>query len=498
MTYALLASLFVLATCGLVYELVAGALASYLLGDTVLQFSTVIGGYMFAMGVGSWLSKYIGRGLAARFIQVELLVGLIGGWSAALLYLAFAHGASFRLVLYGLVLVVGTLVGLEIPLLMRILKEQRAFKDLVSEVLTVDYLGALGASVLFPLLLVPHLGLLNTSFVFGLLNVGVAAVALRVLRDQIPDASGLKAGCAAAALLLAGGLAGSRALADHVEGSLYADEVVFSKSSPYQRIVLTRWKDDWRLFLGGHLQFSTMDEYRYHETLVHPALSAHPHPRRVLILGGGDGLAAREVLRDPRVKEVTLVDLDPEMTKLFSGHPELSRLNGGSLRDPRVSVVNADAFKWLETSAGGFDAAIVDFPDPSNYAVGKLFSAPFYRLLKRRMAKGGLVAVQATSPLFARRSFWCIETTMAAAGWKTAPYHAYVPSFGEWGFVIGSEKEYRAPLRLPEGLRYLTTAVLPSLFEFPADMAKVDAEVNRLDTQALVRYYEAEWEKVVQ
>lgn len=498
MTPALLASLFVVATCGLVYELVAGAMASYLLGDTVLQFSTVIGAYLFAMGVGSWLSRYVGRGLATRFVQIELLTGLVGGWSAAVLFLTFTHAAGFRVVLYGLVLVVGTLVGMEIPLLMRILKGRLEFKDLVSQVLTFDYMGALGASVLFPLVLVPRLGLLNTAFVFGLLNVAVAALALRLLRDEIPSHARLKGACALSAVLLVAGLAGSRAIAEHAEGSLYADEVVLAKTSHYQRIVLTRWKDDWRLFLNGHLQFSTMDEYRYHESLVHPALSAHPMPRRVLILGGGDGLAAREVLRDPRVRQVTLVDLDPEMTRLFASHAELSRLNGGALRDPRVSVVNADAFKWLETDLGGWDAAVVDFPDPSNYGVGKLFSAPFYRLLRRRLAKGGVVSVQATSPLFARRSFWCIERTMADAGFKTAPYHAYVPSFGEWGFVIGSSGAYRPPLRLPEGLRFLTTATLPALFEFPADMARVETDVNRLDTQALVRYYESEWEKVVQ
>lgn len=498
MTAALLASLFVIATCGLVYELVAGAMASYLLGDTVLQFSTVIGAYLFSMGVGSWLSRYVGRGLATRFVQIELLTGLVGGFSSAILFMAFTHAAGFRVVLYGLVFVIGTLAGMEIPLLMRILKGRLEFKDLVSQVLTFDYLGALGAAVLFPLLLVPRLGLLNTAFVFGLLNVAVAALALRLLRDEIPSAARLRGACAASAVLLVAGLASSRAIAEHAEGSLYADEVVFAKTTHYQRIVLTRWKDDWRLFLNSHLQFSTMDEYRYHETLVHPALASHPRPRRVLILGGGDGLAAREVLRDGRVKEVTLVDLDPEMTKLFSSHRELSKLNGGSLRDPRVTVVNADAFKWLETDLGGWDAAVVDFPDPSNYGVGKLFSAPFYRLLRRRLAKGGIVAVQATSPLFARRSFWCIERTMADAGFKTAPYHAYVPSFGEWGFVIGSASEYRAPLRLPEGLRFLTTATLPSLFEFPADMARVETDVNRLDTQALVRYYEAEWEKVVQ
>ncbi len=293
MTHALLASLFVVATCGLVYELVAGALASYLLGDTVLQFSTVIGAHLFAMGVGSWLSKYVGRGLAARFVQIEILVGLVGGWSAALLFLTFTYAAGFRLVLYLLVLLVGTLVGMEIPLLMRLLKGKLDFKDLVSQVLTVDYLGALGASILFPLVLVPRLGLLNTAFVFGLLNVGVAALALRLLRDEIPDAARLKAMCAAAAVLLVAGLAGSKAIAEHAEGSLFADEVIFAKTTSYQRIVLTRWKDDWRLFLNGHLQFSTMDEYRYHEALVHPVMAAGAprRPARVLVPAATAGLA---------------------------------------------------------------------------------------------------------------------------------------------------------------------------------------------------------------
>lgn len=496
MNIALYASVFLVATCGLIYELVAGALASYLLGDTVLQFSTVIGAYLFAMGVGSWLSRFVGKGLAARFVQVEILVGLVGGFSSTFLFLAFAHAASFRVLLYLVVFVVGTLVGLEIPLMMRILKDRLDFKDLVSQVLTMDYIGALFASVLFPLLLVPKLGLLNTALLFGLLNVGVAAATLHLLRDAIPERAGLRAMCAASAAALCLGLVFSGEIASRAEGDMYADEVIFSKSSPYQKIVLTRWKDDWRLFLNGNLQFSTMDEYRYHEALVHPALSAHAAPRSVLILGGGDGLAAREVLRDTRVGAVTLVDLDPVMTHLFTTHQSLSALNGHSLSDPRMTVVNADAYRWLEKNDRRFDVVIVDFPDPSNYAVGKLYTTAFYRLLSRRLAPGAIVTVQSTSPLFARQTYWTVVATMEAAGFKTRPYHAYVPSFGEWGFVIGATAPYRVPAKFPPGLRYLTPDIARGMFDFPGDMSRVPAEPNRLDTQVLVQHYEREWARI--
>ena len=496
MNLALYASVFMVATCGLIYELVAGALASYLLGDTVLQFSTVIGAYLFAMGVGSWLSRFVGKGLAARFVQVEILVGVVGGFSSTFLFLSFAHAASFRVLLYLVVFVVGTLVGLEIPLMMRILKDRLDFKDLVSQVLTMDYIGALFASVLFPLLLVPRLGLLNTALLFGLLNVGVAAATLHLLRDAIPRRAGLGAACAAAAVALTCGLAFSGEIASRAEGDMYADEVIFSKASPYQKIVLTRWKEDWRLFLNGNLQFSTMDESRYHEALVHPALSAHAAPRSVLILGGGDGLAAREVLRDKRVGQVTLVDLDPVMTRLFTEHPALSALNAHALSDPRTTVVNADAYRWLEKNDLRFDVVIVDFPDPSNYAVGKLYTTAFYRLLSRRLAPGGIVTVQSTSPLFARQTYWTVVATMEAAGFATRPYHSYVPSFGEWGFVIGATAPYRIPEKFPPGLRYLTPGIARGLFDFPGDMSRVPAEPNRLDTQVLVQHYEREWARI--
>jgi spermidine synthase len=490
---ALLVAVLLIAACGLVYELVAGALASYLLGDSVTQFSTVIGTYLFAMGIGSWLSRFVVRNVAARFVAIELLVGLVGGVSSALLFLAFAYTESFRVVLYLLVLVIGTLVGLEIPLLMRILRERFNFKDTVANVLTFDYLGALGASLLFPMLLVPRLGLVRTALLFGLINTGVALWTTILLAPALRRPWRTRAACVAVLALLGAGMASADRLMDTAEANLYADDVVFARTSPYQRIVLTAWRDDLRLFLNSHLQFSSRDEYRYHEALVHPALAARPDARRVLVLGGGDGLAVREVLKYPRVEHVTLVDLDPEVTRLFTTHPELRRLNRAALSDPRVRVENADAFPWLDAGTDLYDVALVDFPDPSNFSIGKLYTTTFYRRLLRRLAPDALFVVQSTSPLFARQSFWCVVETIRAAGLNTWPYHVYVPSFGEWGFVLAGRSTWTMPERLPADLRFLTLAQLPSLFEFPPDMAATPVEVNRLNNQALVQYYEREW-----
>jgi len=213
----------------------------------------------------------------------------------------------------------------------------------------------------------------------------------------------------------------------------------------------------------------------------------------VLVLGGGDGLAVREILKHPGIQHVTLVDLDPEMTRLFSTHRELTRLNLGALTDPRVHVVNQDAFIWLDETKDVFDFAVVDFPDPSNFSVGKLYTTAFYRALGRHLPGEGRFVVQSTSPLFARQAFWCVVATVEASGFQASPYHAYVPSFGEWGFVLGGRTPYRMPAALPERLRFLTAAALPELFTFPPDMARVPVEPNRLNTQVLVRYYDREW-----
>ena len=496
MSIALFVSVCLIAACGLIYELVAGALASYLLGDSVTQFSTVIGTYLFAMGIGSWMSRYIVKGVVARFVQVELLVGIIGGFSSMALFLAFAYTDAFRPVLYGTVMSIGTLVGLEIPLLMRILRDRFAFKDVISNVLTFDYVGALGASLLFPLLLVPRLGLVRSALLFGLVNVMVAMWSIYLFRDALPMRRSLQIISVVVALLLGVGLWKGQAITSLAEDGMYADPVILAKDTRYQRIVLTSWKDDMRLYLNGHLQFASRDEYRYHETLVHPGLSSLSDKSQVLVLGGGDGLAVREILKYPDVQHITLVDLDEQMTALFRTHPRLTALNDSSFLRSRVKVINADAFTWLDSTAVKYNFVVVDFPDPSNYHVGKLFTSAFYRLVQHHLAPGGLIVVQATSPMFARQSFWSIANTLQAAGLHTWPYHTYVPSFGEWGFVLAGAGAYALPKTLPSKLRFLTPSALPSLFDFPTDMARVAAEPNRLNDQVLVRYYESEYDAI--
>lgn len=496
MEILLLFSAFVIATCGLIYELIAGTLASYLLGDSVTQFSTIIGTYLFAMGVGSWLSRYLERDLLGHFVRIELLVGAVGGSSAAALFVLFDHVASFRLWLYSLVGVIGILVGIEIPLLLRILEGRLAFKDLVSKVFTFDYIGALFASLLFPLVLVPYLGLIRSAFLFGILNTLVAIWVLYAIKAPILRRGAHKAAAFAVLALLGAGFVWSERIQSMAEASAYPGTVVYAESTPYQRIVVTRQQRDIRLFLNSNLQFSSLDEYRYHEALVHPVMSALKAPRKVLIIGGGDGLALREVLKYPAVEAVTMVDLDPAVTRLFSHNEMMTGLNGGSLSSRKLTLINADAFLWLrehKPADARFDAVIIDLPDPSNFSIGKLYSLTFYRLLKSAVNEDGLVVIQSTSPLVARKSFWCVNNTLAAAGYQTAAYHLFVPSFGEWGFIIGSFAPYRPPERLPEGLRFLDVTTMKAMFQFPPDMAHVATAIQRLDDQPLVRYFDEEW-----
>ncbi|MES2015686.1 MAG: polyamine aminopropyltransferase [Pseudomonadota bacterium] len=497
----LILSVFVVASCGLAYELIAGALSSYLLGDSILQFSTIIGCYLFAMGVGAHLSKYVhDDDVLARFVDIELAVGLIGGLSAALLFMTFSWmTAPFRTLLYVLVFMIGALVGMEVPLVMRALNARdTAFNELVSRVLTFDYLGALAVSLLFPLVLAPYLGLVRTGFLFGMLNVAVGMWTLYVFRHELENAGGRVLRASAVMLALVFGFGMSDRMVQWGEHGLFGDEIVYSTTTPYQRLVITRWKDDMRLYINGNLQFSSRDEYRYHEALVHPALQALPWARSVLVLGGGDGLALREILRYPNITHVTLVDLDPAMTGAFTTRAELVKLNHGSFSDPRVTVINADAAIWLQNATDMFDAAIIDFPDPSSFALGKLYSVPFYGMVKKHLAANGLVVVQSTSPFFAPNAFWTIDATLRDVGMHTWPYHAYVPSFGEWGFIMASPQQQYAPpasYRLP--MRYLNAATTREMFEFPPDMQRREMAPNRLNTQSLVHEFEHDWRQVI-
>ncbi|MBS1508307.1 MAG: polyamine aminopropyltransferase [Bacteroidetes bacterium] len=489
----LLLSVFVVATCGLIYELVAGTLASYLLGDSITQFSTIIGSYLFAMGIGSYLSKFLKGNLLSWFIRIEIMVGLVGGSSAAVLFVVFEQIVFFRLLLYAQVILTGILVGLELPLLMRILKDRIEFTDLVSRIFTFDYIGALFASLLFPLVLIPYLGLLRTSFFFGLLNIAVALLVSHKFGNELSSRRSLRWSAWLGIALMVAGIALSDKLTSFAESLTYADAIIYAKSSPYQRIVITRNKNDWRLFLNGNLQFSSEDEYRYHESLIHPGLSRVSDPKHVLILGGGDGMAAREILKYPSVTSIKLVDLDRAITDLFKKNEGLLKLNNRSLVSNKVQVYNEDAFQWIRQNKETFDFITVDFPDPSNYSLGKLYTLSFYRELYNTLADQGALVIQATSPYVAKESFWIIDQTLRKAGFQTSPYHCHVPSFGEWGYILAYKHDLPEVKQLPAGLRFITERSWTTMTDFPADMIARSNHYNTLNNQVLVNTFEREW-----
>lgn len=495
MQYLLFFTIFVISTCGLIYELVAGTLSSYLLGDSVTQFSTVIGVYLFSMGIGAFLSKYIKKNLLATFIQIEIITGLIGGFSSIILFVCFNYVESFRFLLYFIVLLTGTLVGLEIPLIMRILNNRIEFKDLVSKVFTFDYIGALLASLLFPLIMVPFLGLIRTSVLFGMMNVSLAIYLSYYFKSEIRRQALLVVQGFVVLLLLLMGFVYSNEIMSFSESHMFGENIIYSTSSPYQRIVITRKKSDIRLYLNNNLQFSSQDEYRYHEALVHPMTAFAKKSSSVLILGGGDGMAAREVLKYPGVEKITLVDLDKKLTELFSANHVLTQLNHNSFTNPKLEIINADAFEWLKSTKNTYDLVIVDFPDPSGYSVGKLYTTAFYHFLKKVMNPNSVGVVQSTSPLVAPLSYWCVNNTLKASGFNTLPYHVYVPSFGEWGFFLFSENQLsnNATAQLPSQLRYFTRNEFTQMSSFPADMVKNTTDVQRLDNQVLVEHFEREW-----
>ncbi|MCC6214514.1 MAG: polyamine aminopropyltransferase [Polyangiaceae bacterium] len=494
---ALLGMVLVIATAGLVYELAMAAVASYVLGDSVRQYSLVIGLYLSALGLGAWLSRFVTRRLEETFVDVELAAALVGGLSAPGLFLAFSLGGAFELVLYSMVVVVGALVGLELPLLMRILEGELELKELLARALGADYVGALAGSIGFSLVLVPAFGLARSTVVCGLLN-GAVALASTWLLDPAHRARVIGARLRAIAILavLGAALAGGSDLVRAAESRRLDATLLESRETPYQRITLLDRRGTIELHLNGHLQFSSLDEHRYHEALVHPAVGAAERRARVLVGGGGDGLAVREILAWPEVREVVLVDLDPEVTRLARAHPRLRGLNRGALDDPRVRVLNLDAMRFFAEDDGVWDVIVLDFPDPSSYAVGKLFSTRFYATVRERLAATGALVVQSTSPFLARRTFWCVVETLEAVGFTTRPYHAFVPSFGEWGFVLARLGPFPEPSALPPApLRFLEPGTLRGLFHFADDMARVPAGVNRLDNQRLVGLYLSEWSR---
>ncbi|NML52256.1 polyamine aminopropyltransferase [Streptomyces sp. R302] len=467
--WPVLAVVFVCAACGLVYELELVALASYLIGDSVTQASVVLSVMVFAMGLGSLLAKRLRCCAAVGFGLIEGALALVGGTSALVLYACFAWIGASRGVLVAFSLTIGILIGAEIPLLMSLIQRapersvatgrpRRARRPApagdpddaagtVADLFAADYVGALVGGLAFPFLLLPWLGQLTGALVTGAVNAvaGAALVLWFFRRDLTALGRALVLGVNLAVL---GVLATATVLVDDFEEAarraVYGERVRVAVHTELQEVVVTGGPEGPPdLYLDGRLRVAGEDEYRYHEALVHPAMNG-PHAR-VLIVGGGDGLAAREVLRHPGVQAVTVVELDPGVVRLARTDPALAALNGQAFRDPRVRVVHADAFHWLRGASGSvqerYDVVISDLPDPGITPSTKLYSQEFYGLIAGVLADGGRLVVHAGAATDRPRTYWTADATLRAAGYATRPYstEGRAP-----GFAAGPDRAGRA------------------------------------------------------
>ena len=496
----LLGSILIVALCGIVYELIIGTVSSYLLGNSVYQFSLTIGFFMFAMGVGSYVSRFIEGNLVQAFVWVELVLAFVGGMCSISLFMLFPYAPWFYQVgMFSFISTIGFLVGLEIPILTRILSERSTTRQSISDVLSLDYIGALVGSVAFPMLLLPSLGLITASFAIGLTNAAVALLNVLWLRAYLDNFQRMLGYAIATIILLFVLTLMAGRITGFAQDHLYFDRIVWRDQSPYQSLVVTNtWKgDNMRLFIDGHLQFSEVDEYRYHEPLVHPVLSWGRAPESVLILGGGDGLAIREVLRHPTVQRIDLVDLDPEMTRLGTEFAPLVRLNDAAMQSDLLRVYNQDAFVYVKDTDQIYDRVIIDFPDPHNEALAKLYSVEFYAMVSAIMADDGVLVTQSSSPFFAPHSYWTVALTLDEMFADVISYNTPVPSFGIWGFHMAMKSPGGLLRPLPEGLRSLTFDSFRAAQDFTRDLQpKRPLEVNSIFNPTIYEQYNKDLDRI--
>jgi spermidine synthase len=493
----LLVSLGMVAACAITYELLIGTVSSYYLGSSVLHFSLTIGLFMFFLGIGAFLSKFVSSGELEVFVWTELLLGFVGMGSVLVLQASFSLTDHYYLVALVLLGTIATLCGLEVPLLTRMIHRHQGLSATLAHALSIDYVGGLIGSVLFPIVLLPSFGTLKTGCLVGILNISIASLVVYHFRRVLRRISMLAILCAAGVVLGIFQFATAERLVSILEQAVYDDEIVYADQSAYQRIILTQHKDDLRLYLNGDLQFSSLDEHRYHEPLVHIPMQLAKQRGTVLLLGGGDGLAAREILSYPEVSSLTIVDLDDKVTALATHHALMRAINKHSLTNPRVTMIHEDAWRFVHDTDALFDVVIADLPDANDYALGKLYSVEFYRRVSRVLAPGGVFITQAASPFFTRNAFWCIAHTVAAAFPFTTPLHNTIPSFGSWGYILASHSGPLSleSLTLPSNLRYLTNAILPTLTIFDGDTSEVPTAIQRLDSQVLVKLYADGWDR---
>jgi spermidine synthase len=491
-------ALFATGFSGVVAEYILSTLATYFLGDAVFQWTMIVSMMLFSMGLGSRFSKYITSNLLAKFITIELLLSVLVSFASLLAYTSAGYTNYTGFIIYALSIAIGTLIGLEIPLVIRINKDFESLKVNISSVLENDYWGSLAGGVFFAFIGLPFLGLTYTPFVLGLVNFSVALILLFVIKEEIRNQKLFYGWSLGVFALIITGFFVAEPLIIYGEQHKYKDKIVYSEQSKYQRIVLTQWKNEHWLYLNGNQQLSSIDEDMYHEPLVHPAMKLAKHAQNVLILGGGDGCAAREVLKHKSVKDITIVDLDPAMTRLASTNSILTDLNEHALSNEKVTVINQDGFTFLTKTAQFFDVIIIDLPDPKSVDLNRLYTREFYQLCARQLRPNGVVVTQAGSPYFATKAFECIHKTITAAGFSTAAMHNQILTMGEWGWIIGTKATLPVKEKLKEleykdlNTNWINNEAMQLMTSFGKNVyLKSDEkiEINTIQNPVLYRYY---------
>lgn len=500
--------LFATGLSGIVAEYVLSTLATYFLGNSVLQWTMIVSIMLFSMGVGARITKIMDGNLLEKFIWIEIALSILASFVSLITYTTAIYSVYTGFVIYGLCVIIGLLIGMEIPLVIRINDSFETLKINVSSMMENDYYGSLLGGVFFAFVGLPFLGLTYTPFVLGFVNYAVAIVLLSVLWKDLGYQVKMRLSTANAAvlLMLVLGITGANKVIAHGEEVRYKDRVIFSEQTKYQKLVITQSNSDYWLFINGNQQLSTVDEIMYHEPLVHPLLKLHPNPKDVLILGGGDGCAAREILKYNVVEKITLVDLDPEMTNLALVHPVLSEINQHALEHEKVTTINQDGYSFLEKENKYYDIIIIDLPDPKSIELGRLYSYEFYKLCRKVLRPNGLIVTQSGSPYFAARAFKCIENTMSEAGFSTVPIHNQVITLGEWGWILGSKsltkEQFKKALVNLEfediPTKWINNEAMTLMTSFGKDFTinkKDSIEINTIHNPVLFKYYlNGEWD----
>ncbi|WP_372751635.1 polyamine aminopropyltransferase [Labilibaculum sp.] len=495
------AAIFATGFSGVVAEYILSTLAQYFLGNSVIHWVMIISLMLFSMGLGSRITKKFETNLLRRFLLTEFALSIIVSFAALLVYTASAYTQALGILIYFLAICIGLLIGMEIPLVIRINDDYEKLRFNISNILENDYYGSLLGGVFFAFIGLPVFGLIYTPFILGFVNFSVSVVVLLFLWNLLKsgDRTLLLSIASFILVLLTVGIFFTDPIIRYGEQQKYADKVVYAEQTKYQRIVITQWKNDYWLYLNGNEQLCTRDEIMYHEPLVHPAMSLHPNPTNILVLGGGDGCAVREILKYQKVKKVTLVDLDPAMTHLGQTHPILTQQNENSLSNPKVEVLNEDGYKYMQATDDYYDVIIIDLPDPRSIELGRLYSHEFYKTCYRHLRPGGVIVTQAGSPYFATQAFTCILETMKSAGFEVVPMHNQVITLGEWGWSLGVKKnsesnvkEHLQQLEFEVPTQWINKEAMSLITSFGKDFypwEKDSVAVNRIHDPVLYKYY---------